>query len=151
VPDRAADAGHLPGGPAGDPDRAADRARHRLDRGSGGGDDRGQLRPRVSGDRLAQRREALRPGGGGHDSVRLDRARLERPATASGLGAGRAVGLSGGIGVKAWRRVALAVFVWVVGITGAHLAWNVDWAAVWNDRLPLNSRKLNVAYIPVTC
>jgi NitT/TauT family transport system substrate-binding protein len=53
--------------------------------------------------------------------------------------------------VSASRRIALALFLWVVGITAAHLAWNVDWAAVWNDRLPTGKRKLNVAYIPVTC
>ena len=48
------------------------------------------------------------------------------------------------------RKIALLVFAWVAGITTAHLATNVDWKVLLNDRLPMSERKLNVAYIPVT-
>ena len=48
------------------------------------------------------------------------------------------------------RRIALAVLAWVAVITGAHLATNVDWKVLLNERLPESERKLNVAYIPVT-
>lgn len=53
--------------------------------------------------------------------------------------------------MKPGRRVVLGIVVWVVAITAAHLGWNFDWSPVWNERLPLEKRKLNVAYIPVTC
>ncbi|HEY3056596.1 MAG TPA: hypothetical protein VGK31_11765 [Thermoanaerobaculia bacterium] len=39
---------------------------------------------------------------------------------------------------------------WLAIITAAHLSLNVDWNVLLNDRLPINKRKLNVAYIPVT-
>jgi hypothetical protein len=48
------------------------------------------------------------------------------------------------------KRIALGVAAWVVAITTAHLTLNVNWSVVMNDRLPLDKRKLNVAYIPVT-
>lgn len=48
------------------------------------------------------------------------------------------------------RKIGLAVAVWVAVITAAHLATNVDWKVMLNDRLPERERKLNVAYIPVT-
>jgi len=48
------------------------------------------------------------------------------------------------------RKITLAVIAWVAVITTAHLATNVDWKVLLNDRLPLSERKLNVAYIPVT-
>ncbi|HYO79151.1 MAG TPA: hypothetical protein VE010_21990 [Thermoanaerobaculia bacterium] len=48
------------------------------------------------------------------------------------------------------REIALAVLAWVSVITAAHLATNVDWTVLLNDRLPEQERKLNVAYIPVT-
>jgi hypothetical protein len=48
------------------------------------------------------------------------------------------------------RKIALLVFAWVAVITAAHLAMNVDWTVLLNDRLPESRRKLNVAYIPVT-
>lgn len=48
------------------------------------------------------------------------------------------------------RKIALAVAAWVVAITVAHLATNVDWTVLLNERLPESERKLNVAYIPVT-
>jgi len=52
--------------------------------------------------------------------------------------------------VKA-RRILLGLLAWTLAITAAHLAINVDWKAALNDRLPREKRKLNVAYIPVTC
>jgi hypothetical protein len=48
------------------------------------------------------------------------------------------------------RKIALGVLAWVAVITAAHLATNVDWKVLLNDRLPESERKLNVAYIPVT-
>jgi len=48
------------------------------------------------------------------------------------------------------RKISLAVVAWVAVITAAHLATNVDWTVLLNDRLPESERKLNVAYIPVT-
>jgi len=52
--------------------------------------------------------------------------------------------------MSATRKVALSVAAWVVIITSAHLATNVDWKVLLNERLPESERKLNVAYIPVT-
>jgi hypothetical protein len=47
-------------------------------------------------------------------------------------------------------RLIFAVAAWIITISGAHLALNVDWSALFNERRPLAKRKLNVAYIPVT-
>jgi len=49
------------------------------------------------------------------------------------------------------RRILAGLFLWTGSVTAAHLALNVDWAAALNDRLSPEKRKLNVAYIPVTC
>ena len=49
------------------------------------------------------------------------------------------------------RRAFLGVLGWTGAITAAHLALNVSWAEVLNDLQPPDKRKLNVAYIPVTC
>lgn len=48
-------------------------------------------------------------------------------------------------------RITGAIVVWVVVITAIHATLNVDWSVALNDRLPLDQRKLNVGYIPVTC
>ena len=48
------------------------------------------------------------------------------------------------------KKIAFAAAAWLVGITAAHMALNVDWNVLLNDRLPFAQRKLNVAYIPVT-
>ncbi len=49
------------------------------------------------------------------------------------------------------RRKVLAILGgWIAGITGAHLAMNVEWPVLLNEYLPSGKRKLNVAYIPVT-
>jgi hypothetical protein len=48
------------------------------------------------------------------------------------------------------RKLILAIGGWIVAITAAHLVLNVNWQVLMNDRLPEASRKLNVAYIPVT-
>lgn len=52
--------------------------------------------------------------------------------------------------MTATRKIALLVVAWVAVITTAHLATNVDWSVLLNERRPLAERKLNVAYIPVT-
>ena len=49
------------------------------------------------------------------------------------------------------REILAGVVLWTGVVTAAHLTLNVDWSATLNDRLPLAKRKLNVAYIPVTC
>ena len=49
------------------------------------------------------------------------------------------------------RRILIGVIVWMAAVTAAHFALNVNWSSFMNERLPLAKRKLNVAYIPVTC
>ena len=49
------------------------------------------------------------------------------------------------------KRLALALVVWLAVVTGLHFWLNVNWAVLANDWLPPEKRKLNVAYIPVTC
>ena len=48
------------------------------------------------------------------------------------------------------KRLVAWTLGWVTAITAAHLALNVDWSALLNDRLARDQRKFNVAYIPVT-
>ncbi|HET8799099.1 MAG TPA: hypothetical protein VFO89_15510 [Thermoanaerobaculia bacterium] len=52
--------------------------------------------------------------------------------------------------MSATRKITLTVIAWLAIITAAHLATNVDWKVLVNERLPESERKLNVAYIPVT-
>ena len=49
------------------------------------------------------------------------------------------------------QKITAGIFVWLAAITSAHLSMNVDWSTILNDLSPASSRKLNVAYIPVTC
>ena len=49
------------------------------------------------------------------------------------------------------RRIVLGTLVWTLVVTALHLSLNVSWSEVMNDFLPPDQRKLNVAYIPVTC
>jgi len=53
--------------------------------------------------------------------------------------------------VSAGRKILAGLLAWTGVVTAAHLTLNFDWSAAWNDRLPAAKRKLNVAYIPVTC
>ena len=48
------------------------------------------------------------------------------------------------------RKGFLLAGLWIAAITAGHMALNVDWGVLMNDRLPVERRKLNVAYIPVT-
>jgi hypothetical protein len=48
------------------------------------------------------------------------------------------------------RKIIVGLTVWIAAITVLHLSLNVDWAVVLNEQKPLDKRKLNVAYIPVT-
>lgn len=48
------------------------------------------------------------------------------------------------------KRILVGIGIWVVAITALHLWMNVDWNVALNERRPLDKRKLNVAYIPVT-
>lgn len=49
------------------------------------------------------------------------------------------------------RAILLVLSAWVLGVTGLHLAWNVRWDALLNDYRSPETRKIDVAYIPVTC
>ena len=49
------------------------------------------------------------------------------------------------------RRLFTLVGAWLLAITALHLALNVNWAVALNDLRPKAERKLNVAYVPVTC
>ena len=53
--------------------------------------------------------------------------------------------------MTAARRALIGVVIWTIALTAAHFALNVNWSSIVNDRLPPEKRKLNVAYIPVTC
>jgi hypothetical protein len=48
------------------------------------------------------------------------------------------------------RRLGVWLGAWALLITGLHLWLNVDWSEVLNRFAPLDKRKLNIAYIPVT-
>lgn len=48
------------------------------------------------------------------------------------------------------RKVIAGLVGWPAAITGLHAYHNVDWSAAVNDYLPVEQRKFNVAYIPVT-
>lgn len=48
------------------------------------------------------------------------------------------------------RAIALGVLGWLAAITSLHLWLNVDTTAWRNRRLPVERRKLEVGYIPVT-
>ncbi|HUO84241.1 MAG TPA: hypothetical protein VM534_03920 [Thermoanaerobaculia bacterium] len=48
------------------------------------------------------------------------------------------------------HKFMLGMAAWVSLVTILHGAWNVDWSVVMNSLVPLDQRKLNVAYIPVT-
>lgn len=52
--------------------------------------------------------------------------------------------------MKTRSRITVGIATWIIGITALHLMLNVDWAVALNERRPLDQRKLNVAYIPVT-
>ena len=49
------------------------------------------------------------------------------------------------------KRILLGLLAWTVLVTALHLRLNVIWSEVLNELLPPGKRKLNVAYIPVTC
>jgi NitT/TauT family transport system substrate-binding protein len=53
--------------------------------------------------------------------------------------------------VTTGRKILVGILAWTAAITSAHLVFNFDWSPILNDRLPREKRKLNVAYIPVTC
>jgi putative salt-induced outer membrane protein YdiY len=48
------------------------------------------------------------------------------------------------------KRITSGLAAWLLVITAAHFALNVDWSVLMNDRMPEGKRKLNLAYIPVT-
>jgi NitT/TauT family transport system substrate-binding protein len=49
------------------------------------------------------------------------------------------------------RRIIFGILAWTTVVSALHVRSNVDFASLANDYLPENQRKLNVAYIPVTC
>jgi hypothetical protein len=48
------------------------------------------------------------------------------------------------------KRITAGLLLWTGFISAVHLRLNFDWSPVMNDRLPVDKRKLSVAYIPVT-
>jgi hypothetical protein len=60
------------------------------------------------------------------------------------------ISMKGGDPLQDTERIAGMAVLWIAVITGAHLSLNVDWTALLNERLPESTRRLNVAYIPVT-
>jgi NitT/TauT family transport system substrate-binding protein len=53
--------------------------------------------------------------------------------------------------MTAGKGSTLFVLGWLGVVSGLHGCLNVDWQSLLNDRMPQERRKLNVAYIPVTC
>ncbi|MEQ1886941.1 MAG: ABC transporter substrate-binding protein [Bryobacteraceae bacterium] len=49
------------------------------------------------------------------------------------------------------NRILWVAAAWVAMITGAHAYLNVNWVSIFNEYLPEEKRKFNVAFIPVTC
>ncbi|MGH9723250.1 MAG: ABC transporter substrate-binding protein [Bryobacteraceae bacterium] len=49
------------------------------------------------------------------------------------------------------KRIIIGLLAWTTVVSALHLKLNFDWSVVVNDRLPPEKRRLNVAYIPVTC
>ena len=49
------------------------------------------------------------------------------------------------------RRALLGATGWTGLVSALHATLNVNWASFLNDYLPKDTRKFNVAYIPVTC
>jgi hypothetical protein len=48
------------------------------------------------------------------------------------------------------KKIVVGLALWLGIISAMHMALNVNWSVLLNDRLPEDKRKLNVAYIPVT-
>ena len=48
-------------------------------------------------------------------------------------------------------KIILSVSAWLVAISALHAYLNVNWGSLLNDYRPPAQRKINVAYIPVTC
>ncbi len=48
-------------------------------------------------------------------------------------------------------RIVIFTSLWVATISGLHAWLNVNWASIFNDYLPEEKRRFNVAFIPVTC
>ena len=48
-------------------------------------------------------------------------------------------------------KIVLLVLAWLVTISALHGYLNVNWGSILNDYQPPAKRKINVAYIPVTC
>ena len=53
--------------------------------------------------------------------------------------------------IGASSKILLGVLLWTGALSALHFRLNVDWSSVANDWIEESQRKLNVAYIPVTC
>jgi NitT/TauT family transport system substrate-binding protein len=53
--------------------------------------------------------------------------------------------------MTAGKRIAFGLAAWILVVTVLHAFLNVNWAVLANDFVAPGKRKLNVAYIPVTC
>jgi NitT/TauT family transport system substrate-binding protein len=49
------------------------------------------------------------------------------------------------------NRILLLTLAWVALVSGLHAGLNVNWPALANEYVPEAKRKLNIAFIPVTC
>src|SRR6266498_1463089 len=49
------------------------------------------------------------------------------------------------------NRILLLTLGWLPLVSALHAYLNIDWTSLLNDRLPEDKRRLNIAYIPVTC
>ncbi len=49
------------------------------------------------------------------------------------------------------KKIVIGVLAWTTVVSALHMKLNVDWSVLINDRLPENQRKINIAFIPVTC
>ena len=48
-------------------------------------------------------------------------------------------------------RILAGLAFWLGLVSGLHAWLNVNWTSIVNDYLPVEKRKFNVAFIPVTC
>jgi NitT/TauT family transport system substrate-binding protein len=49
------------------------------------------------------------------------------------------------------RKIVFGILAWTTMLSALHVRYNLDFASITNEYLPENQRKINVAYIPVTC
>jgi NitT/TauT family transport system substrate-binding protein len=53
--------------------------------------------------------------------------------------------------LKLKNRIVFVTVGWLGFVSGLHAYLNVNWPVIVNDYVPAAARKINVAFIPVTC